>query len=85
METTLPVQVRRLDAGILYSHDTKAERIQHCGGVRHLGFNLEGTLLVCSGQKEPGGGLCRPRRLGRTFQIGGDPVTHCDCTKGLRN
>ena len=50
-------ETRKFDASILYSHLSTKERIQHCGGVRHLAFDADGKLLVCSGQKEPGGGF----------------------------
>jgi hypothetical protein len=46
-------QVRELDAGLLYQLD----RIQECGGVRHLAFDPEGKRLACAGQKKPQGGF----------------------------
>ncbi len=49
--------VRKLEAKVLYSHDVESERIQHCGGVRHLSFDADGKRLVCTGQKTPGGGF----------------------------
>ncbi|MBW3595770.1 MAG: hypothetical protein KY475_00685 [Planctomycetes bacterium] len=45
--------VRELDASLLYQLD----RIQECGGARHLAFDAEGKLLACAGQKKPGGGF----------------------------
>ena len=56
-------ETRRFDASILYSH----EKIQHCGGVRHLAFNAEAKLLVCSGQKEPGGGFAQGKPYAIVF------------------
>lgn len=44
---------RELDASLLYQLD----RIQECGGVRHLAFDAEGKLLAAAGQKKPGGGF----------------------------
>ncbi len=52
-------EARRLDASILYSHDVDKERIQHCGGARHLHFDAAGKWLLCGGQKEPGGGFAK--------------------------
>jgi len=45
--------VRELDASSLYQFD----KIQECGGARHLAFNADGTRLLCAGQKTPGGGF----------------------------
>ena len=45
--------VRELGASILYQFD----RIQECGGVRHITFDPDGKLLACAGQKTPGGGF----------------------------
>jgi WD40 repeat protein len=45
--------VRQLDASALYRHD----QIQECGGARHLAFSAVGDLLLCAGQKTPGGGF----------------------------
>lgn len=45
--------VRELDASTLYQFD----KIQECGGARHLAFNADGTRLLCAGQKTPGGGF----------------------------
>ena len=44
---------RELDARILYQFD----KIQECGGVRHLSFDSDGKHLACAGQKTPGGGF----------------------------
>jgi WD40 repeat protein len=44
---------RELDASLLYQFD----RIQECGGVRHLAFDKDGKRLACAGQKKPGGGF----------------------------
>lgn len=44
---------RELDARVLYQLD----KIQECGGVRHLSFNHDGKRLACAGQKTPGGGF----------------------------
>jgi len=44
---------REINAAVLYQHD----KIQECGGVRHLTFDLSGKQLACAGQKTPGGGF----------------------------
>lgn len=44
---------RELEAATLYQLD----RIQECGGVRHLAFDAEGKRLACAGQKTPKGGF----------------------------
>ncbi len=48
---------RHIDASVLYLHDVEHDKIQHCGGARHLAFNADGSLLVCAGQKSPQGGF----------------------------
>ncbi len=45
--------VRQLDASALY----RLDRIQECGGARHLAFNQGGDMLLCAGQKTPSGGF----------------------------
>jgi WD40 repeat protein len=45
--------LRELDATVLYQLD----RIQECGGVRHLAFDKVGHRLACAGQKKPAGGF----------------------------
>lgn len=53
-------EIRQFDAGVLYADEAVTkDRIQQCGGVRHLQFNTAGTQLVCGGQKEPGGGFAK--------------------------
>ena len=53
-------EVRQLNASVLYADEAVTkERIQQCGGVRHLQFNTSGTQLVCGGQKEPSGGFAK--------------------------
>lgn len=50
--------VRQFDASVLYNDEAETKgRIQQCGGVRHLEFDVDGKRLVCGGQKEPGGGF----------------------------
>ncbi len=44
---------REIDTKVLYQLD----KIQDCGGVRHLAFDAAGKQLACSGQKTPGGGF----------------------------
>jgi len=44
---------RKIDASVLYQLD----KIQECGGVRHLAFDSAGNQLACVGQKTPGGGF----------------------------
>ncbi|MDA0835483.1 MAG: hypothetical protein O3A29_19585 [Planctomycetota bacterium] len=44
---------REFDAKVLYQFD----RIQDCGGVRHIAFDAAGKQFVCTGQKTPGGGF----------------------------
>jgi WD40 repeat protein len=46
-------EMRQLDASVLYQLD----RIQECGGVRHLAFDADGKRLAAAGQKKPGGGF----------------------------
>ena len=48
-------QTREFDASLLY----KLNRIQECGGVRHLAIDSEGKYLICAGQREPGGGFAK--------------------------
>jgi len=47
--------IRELDASLLY----KLNRIQDCGGVRHMVIDHLGKYLVCAGQREPGGGFAK--------------------------
>lgn len=45
--------VRTIEAPNLY----RLDRIQDCGGARHLSFDSTGTQLLCGGMKNPGGGF----------------------------
>ncbi len=44
---------RQIEAPALY----RLDRIQDCGGVRHLAFDSTGKQLLCGGMKNPGGGF----------------------------
>jgi hypothetical protein len=51
-------EVRQFDAAILFNDEAETKgRIQQCGGIRHLQFDAGGKRLVCTGQKQPGGGF----------------------------
>jgi WD40 repeat protein len=45
--------VRQIEAPMLY----RVDRLQDCGGVRHLSFDTSGKQLLCGGMKNPGGGF----------------------------
>jgi WD40 repeat protein len=45
--------VRQIEAPSLY----RLDRLQDCGGVRHLSFDSSGKHLMCGGMKDPGGGF----------------------------
>ncbi|MDB5389764.1 MAG: hypothetical protein JWM11_5410, partial [Planctomycetaceae bacterium] len=45
--------VRQIEAPLLY----RLDRLQDCGGVRHLSFDNSGKQLLCGGIKSPSGGF----------------------------
>ncbi len=52
-DLTTKKMVRQIEVAVLY----RIDRIQDCGGVRHLMFDTAGKQLFCSGMKNPGGGF----------------------------
>lgn len=45
--------VRQIEAPVLY----RLDRIQECGGARHVTFDSTGKQLLCGGMKKPAGGF----------------------------
>ncbi len=74
---------RQIEAPILY----RLDRIQDCGGVRHLSFDGTGRQLLCGGMQNPGGGFAEgaPLLLVIDWQSGTvtQELQHGDKTHGF--
>ena len=63
---------RQIEAPLLY----RLDRLQDCGGVRHLMFDATGKQLLCGGMKNPGGGFAEGAPLLLAFDWEAGTMAH---------